>query len=55
MHFIWSFDWGHFGTRQWGMWFFFAFLFGSILVFFPLVLFFAWISELVDPVQKLSK
>ncbi len=48
MWFIWSFDWGHFGSRQWGMFFFFGFVFGSILVFLPVALFFEWLSTLVE-------
>jgi len=49
MSFIWSFDWGHFGSRAWGLWFFFAFLIGTVLVALVVILFFGWISTLVDP------
>ena len=49
MYFIWSFDWGHFGGRGWGLWFFFVFLIGSLLIAFAVFLVFFWISSLVDP------
>jgi hypothetical protein len=49
MYFIWSFDWGHFGGRSWGLWFFFVFLIGALLVSFAVFLVFFWISSLVDP------
>src|SRR4051794_25776856 len=49
MYFIWSFDWGHFGGRSWGLWFFFAFLIGALLVGLAVILVLFWISSLVDP------
>jgi hypothetical protein len=49
MYFIWSFDWGRFGGRSWGLWFFFVFLIGAGLVALAVILAFFWISSLVDP------
>jgi hypothetical protein len=49
MYFIWSFDWGRFGTRSWGLWFFFVFAIGALLGAFAVFLVFFWISSLVDP------
>jgi hypothetical protein len=47
--FVWSFDWGHFGSRQWGLCFFFGFLLGTLIVSVSVVLFFVWISSLIEP------
>ena len=48
MHFVWSFDWGHFGSRNWGFAFFVAFLFGSIVIGVALVAFFIWLGSLIE-------
>ncbi len=47
--FIWSFDWGRFGSRAWGLWFFFAFLMGTMLVPLPVAFGAFWLSSLIDP------
>jgi hypothetical protein len=47
--FIWSLDWGRFGSRSWGLWFFFAFLMGTILVPLPVIFIFGWLSTLINP------
>jgi len=52
--FIWSFDWGRFGSRAWGLWFFFAFLMGTILVPLPVVFLSYWLSSLIDPTPTRS-
>ena len=44
-----TFDWGHFGGRSWGLWFFFVFLIGAPLVGLAVIFVFFWISSLVDP------
>ncbi len=31
-YFIWALDWGHFGSRGWGLWMM-VFMFGSIIAF----------------------
>ena len=46
LHFIWSFDWGRFGSRSWGVWFFFAFFVGTMLVACAVGIFFDWIAKL---------
>jgi hypothetical protein len=48
MHFIWSFEWGRFGSRSWGLWFFFAFVMGSGLIVFSGIFIFMWISSLIE-------
>ena len=47
MHFVWSFDWGHFGSRNWGFAFFVAFLFGSILIGGAIVGAFCWLGTII--------
>ena len=47
MHFVWSFDWGHFGSRTWGFSFFVAFLFGSILIGLAILASFFWLATVV--------
>lgn len=49
MHFIWSFDWGRFGSRSWGLWFFFAFAMGTLLVAIGVFAVFATILDRFDP------
>ncbi len=48
MSFILSFDWGRFGTRSWGLWFFFAFGAGTLLVSIAVFGIFAWILDLIN-------
>jgi hypothetical protein len=47
MHFVWSFDWGHFGSRSWGFAFFFAFLLGSLLMGLAIFRSFFWLATVV--------
>lgn len=49
MHFIWSFEWGRFGSRSWGLWFFFAFVFGTGLVAVPVFLIFGLVASFIHP------
>lgn len=46
MHFIWSFDWGRFGGRGWGLWFFFAFVTGGGVIAVTVFLIFGFIAGL---------
>jgi hypothetical protein len=47
MHFVWSFDWGHFGSRSWGFAFFVAFLLGSFLIGLAIFALFFWLATVV--------
>jgi hypothetical protein len=48
VHFIWSFEWGRFGSRSWGIWFFFVLLPGMALVGGAVIFVFVMISALFD-------
>ena len=47
MHFVWSFDWGHFGSRSWGFAFFVAFLLGSVLIGLATFASFFWLATVI--------
>lgn len=47
MHFVWSFDWGHFGSRSWGFSFFVAFLMGSVLIGLAIFSSFFWLATAI--------
>jgi hypothetical protein len=47
-HFIWTNDWGRFGTRGWGLWLM-GFTTGTILVFLLVGGVGMWIATIVDP------
>jgi len=48
IHFIWSFEWGRFGSRSWALWFFFALLLGAMLIGFAVIFVFGAIASLID-------
>jgi len=48
MYFIWSLDWGHFGSRAWGLWFFFVFLMGTMIIAVAAAAPFLWMADRTD-------
>jgi len=47
-YFIWTSDWGRFGTRDWGLWLM-GFTTGTIVVFLAVGFVGFWLATLVDP------